>query len=147
MRIVDNTLLWRNLFQLALVALLPFSASLIGEFGNTREAHYVYNGNMILLSLTSIAQLVHVRRHPALLMQAGFPPGQYHSALLRTAGLAICGGVALLVASIAIIPVLANYAYIAMWPLGVVSRKLGERIDRKAGAVTTLSPTNPSRSS
>jgi uncharacterized membrane protein len=133
-RVVDMRLLWRSIQQLLLVSLLPFSASLLGEFPTSREAQYVYNGNMILLSVLSISQLIHVRRH-AELQSHGYPDGAYYSALLRISGLIVAGVIAIVISYVTG-SVFATYAYLLMWPLGVFARRIAAR-DLPPGSPTT----------
>lgn len=126
-RHVDNALLWRNIMQLGLVSLLPFSASLLGEYGDTGEAHAIYNVNMLLLAITSLSQLNHVYRRPEMQAQR-MTRGKYHGALLRIGSLAGVAVTAMaLIFLVGIEPYFANYAYLAMWPIGVFSRRLADR--------------------
>jgi uncharacterized membrane protein len=120
LRVVDKTLLWRNIQQLLLVSLLPFSASLVGEWGSTLEAQYVYNGNMILLSACSLLQIFHVRRHPELLGRR-YEDAAYYQALLRSGGLFASGVIAIAIAATTG-SVFATYAYLLMLPLGLIRR-------------------------
>lgn len=124
-RVVDRSLLWRNLQQLMLVSLLPFSASLLGEYATTRVAQYVYNANMIGLSLLGVAQLVHVRRHPEMQGRT-MGTSAYHAALLRNGGLVATGLVAIAIARFSGSP-FATYVYLAMWPIGLVGRRIAAR--------------------
>ena len=135
-RVVDAKLLWRNLIQLMLVSLLPFSASLIGEYVATREAQYVYNINMLLLSLTSIWQIAYVHEHPDLQARR-MTDGAYHASLIRTGGLVVAAIVAIVIA-VGTGSIFATYAYLLMWPLGILSRRVAARdlaqpVNSKAG--------------
>jgi len=56
-RYVDRGMLWRNLYQLAFVSLMPFSAALLGEFGTMPAAQIAYNGNMIVLGLLALRKI------------------------------------------------------------------------------------------
>lgn len=47
----DHNLLWINIFTLMFVALMPFSTSLIGDFGNDWMADLFFNLNMFMLGL------------------------------------------------------------------------------------------------
>jgi uncharacterized membrane protein len=134
-RVVDMKLLWRNIQQLLLVSLFPFSASLVGTYGDMLEAQYIYNGHMILLSALMLAQIVRVRRTPAL-QSHPFKDGAYHAALLRHGGLAGAAAIAIVVGACTG-SVLATYAYLLMWPLGYVSRRIAARDLAPADATTT----------
>ncbi len=124
-RVVDATLLWRNVQQLLLVSLLPFSASLIGEFGATRDAQLIYNGNMMLLAVFAAWQLLYVHRRPALQARP-LRGGAYHAALLRNGGLIVAGGAALAIAWTTGSG-FATFTYLLMVPVGRVSRHLAAR--------------------
>jgi uncharacterized membrane protein len=124
-RVVDMRLLWRNIQQLLLVSLFPFSASLIGTYGSMREAQLIYNVHMILLSLLMLAQVVHVHRRPELQSQP-FEGGAYHAALLRNGGLVASAGLAIGVYFVTG-SVLSTYSYLLMWPIGTVARRVAER--------------------
>jgi uncharacterized membrane protein len=124
-RVVDAKLLWRNLFQLMLVSLLPFSASLIGEYVFTREAQYVYNINMILLSLASIWQVTYVHKHPDLQARR-MTNGAYHASLIGLSGLVAAAIIAIGIA-VGTGSIFATYAYLLMWPLGILRRRVAAR--------------------
>ena len=124
-RVVDVKLLWRNILQLMLASLLPFSASLIGEHVAMREAQYVYNGNMILLALAGIWQLRYVHAHPAM-QGRRLGRGTYHAALLRNGGLVVAGSIAIGIA-VGTGSIFATDAYLLMWPLGIFSRRIAAR--------------------
>lgn len=138
-RHVDTGLLWRNLYQLAFVALMPFSAALLGEFGNTRIAQAVYNGNMVILGLLGLLALRYVRRHPAL---AGHPmePATYHATLLRVGGL-VGSGVVAIVLGVSLGTPCATLAYLSMMPIGVYARFVERR--PKPGAEPGRTPPIP----
>jgi uncharacterized membrane protein len=47
-RRADNKLVWINILMLMFVALVPFSTSLLGEYGETQTAVVVYGANVLL---------------------------------------------------------------------------------------------------
>jgi uncharacterized membrane protein len=51
----DSRLLWSNLLFLSLIAAMPFSTGLIGEFSGARDAVIIFAANVSLASLASIA--------------------------------------------------------------------------------------------
>ena len=55
----DGRLIVLNLVYLALVALVPFSAELLGHYSNTTEAVIVYAVNLAGISLAFTAQVFH----------------------------------------------------------------------------------------
>ncbi len=107
------------------MSLLPFSASLIGEFGTTRDAQLIYNGNMMLLAVFAAAQVVYVHRRPALQARP-LAGAAYHAALLRTGGLVVAGGASLAVAWVSGSGY-ATLGYLLMIPVGHVARRLSVR--------------------
>ena len=46
---LDNKLIWLNIFYLLFVALLPFSAALLGEFGKNQTAVVIYGLHLIVM--------------------------------------------------------------------------------------------------
>lgn len=141
-RSVDQGLLWRNILQLALVSLMPFSSSIIGEYGGAFASQAVYNGNMIALGLVSLWEARYVRLHPEL-CNAPMPEGVYRAARMRIGGLIVIGVVALALAWWST-PIFATFAYLLMWPVGRYSRRVEARhaIDRPhiAPSDTTVNP-------
>ena len=50
---LDGSLLWINIFWQLFIALLPFSASLIGQYGNHAASAFVFHGNLLAIGLCS----------------------------------------------------------------------------------------------
>jgi uncharacterized membrane protein len=121
-RSVDAGLLWRNLFQLAFVSLMPFSAALIGGFGGEAISQIIYNGNMAALGLLGLIKLRYVRRHPELWSHP-MEDGTYHATLVRIGGLLIASVGAMIIAQTAGTS-FATLIYLVMIPLGSYSRRL-----------------------
>lgn len=69
-RSVDRTLLWLNLVLLLGVTLVPFSTSLLGEYGDARTPALVYGANLIVVGAMYYAQLVYLERRPHLASSA-----------------------------------------------------------------------------
>ena len=127
-RSVDQGLLWRNIVLLALVSLMPFSSSIIGEYGGAFVSQVFYNANMMALGLVALWKARYVRLHPELCHTA-MPEGAYHAARLRSGGLIAIGAVALIVARW-INPAFATFAYLLMLPIGRYSRRTEVRPTR-----------------
>jgi len=136
LKVVDSTFVWLNIVQLCFVSLLPFSASLIGEYGGTFEGHAIYNANMALMAIMSIAQAIYVHRHPELHAHP-IPRAIYLAVLLRTGALIVITIGAACVAY-AVVPIFSTWLYMLMWPIGAASRRIIAR-----GAST---PTNTTAS-
>lgn len=50
---LDGSLLWINIFWQLFIALLPFSASLIGQYGDHAASAFVFHGNLLAIGLCS----------------------------------------------------------------------------------------------
>jgi uncharacterized membrane protein len=127
-RYVDTGLLWRNLFQLGFVSLMPFSAALLGEFAAMLTGQVVYNGNMVMLGLLSLWKIHYVRKHPELTSHP-METGTYHATLLRSGGLVVAGASAMAL-GIWVGTSFATLTYLAMVPIG----RYGKRLERSARA-------------
>ena len=127
-RHVDTGLLWRNIWQLMFVSLMPFSAALLGEFPRTDIAQIAYNGNMVVLGLLSLLKIHHVRKHPELSSHP-MEPGTYHATLFRIGGL-VGAGLAAIVLALTLGTSFATLTYLSMIPLG----RYGRHLERKARA-------------
>ncbi len=124
-RTVDEGLLWRNILQLALVSLIPFSSAIIGEYGGAFASQVVYSGNMMALGLVSLWKAHYIRLHPEL-CHTPMPEGAYHAARIRIGGLVLIGMVALAIARW-VTPLYATMAYMLMFPIGRYSRLIEAR--------------------
>jgi len=66
-RTVNRQLVWLNLLFLLPCALIPFAASVLGEYPEDSRAVQLYGGVLILGSLLRLCLYWYVVRHPALL--------------------------------------------------------------------------------
>jgi uncharacterized membrane protein len=64
---MDNTLIWQNLFYLLLVALLPFSAALLGKYPENRTSAIIYALHLIFMVLLQYFMWRHARSKPDLM--------------------------------------------------------------------------------
>ncbi len=119
-RHVDGGMVWRNIFQLAFVSLMPFSAALLGEFGGSAISQVAYNGNMVMLGLMSLWKLRYLRTHPAL-ASVPMDDATYHAARFRTASLVFIGIGAMAVALV-LETTFGTMLYLLMLPIGRYSR-------------------------
>ena len=125
-RVVDSGLLWRNLYQLAFVSLMPFSAALIGEFGEMATiGQAFYNGNMVMLGILSLLKVHYLRRHPELTIRP-MEAATYHAALLRISSLVAAGIGAIVIAEVWGTS-FATLVYLLMVPIGAFSRRLARK--------------------
>ena len=68
-RRADRVLLWINIFFMMVVALLPFSAQLLSEYGQDRVSIIVYNINLILAEVLLFLHWWYATRDHHLLSQ------------------------------------------------------------------------------
>jgi len=59
---VGQTYVQLELVHLALISLLPFSTSLIGEHSDQPLSFLIYTGNLWLISLLGLAQVIHIQK-------------------------------------------------------------------------------------
>jgi uncharacterized membrane protein len=127
----DHPLVWLNLLFLLLVAMIPFTAALLGEHPGDRLAVILYAGHLTLTSLAHALCWIYASWHPELL-RAGVSAGYRRTS--RWFSLAPAAGYALTSLIGAIFP-LAGLIVAALVPLpfvtGIYYRALA-RIDRDA---------------
>lgn len=103
---VDRVLLWINNFFLLLVALLPFSAGVLGGYPHSRDAVALYGGNMVLVEVFLIWIWARITGHlarpetPQSLVKSGF--ARTNAGLLIYATGALLGVVGLPIVGIAL---------------------------------------------
>jgi uncharacterized membrane protein len=121
MKKVDDTFTWLTLWYLAMVSLMPFSSALVGQYGSVLFSQMFNSAHMALLSLTSLLMTRYVSRHPEI-QDGALPPRFYKAAGIRALGLLM---VALLAVGIsAVLPGLGSTAFILMFPITRMSRRL-----------------------
>jgi uncharacterized membrane protein len=59
----DNTLVWINVIWLMFVALVPFSTSLVGDYGDMQSAAIFFNLNMLFIGLFSFFNWYYASSH------------------------------------------------------------------------------------
>jgi uncharacterized membrane protein len=62
----DSQLAWINIFLLLFVALIPFTASLVGEYSRTKVAVLVYGINAFIILLISFIKWIYITGKPEL---------------------------------------------------------------------------------
>jgi len=58
----DGQLAWMNIILLMFVALIPFTASILGEYSNTQVAVVVYGTNVLLIMILSLVSWIYITR-------------------------------------------------------------------------------------
>jgi uncharacterized membrane protein len=120
-RTVDESLTWLTLVYLALVSLMPFSSALIGQQPTRLSSQIIYSAHAAALSVMALLITRYACRHPEL--WAVDPPPQFYRAVrIRCLGLTM---VALLAVGITrVAPGFGSMAFMLMWPITRVSRRI-----------------------
>jgi uncharacterized membrane protein len=66
----DPTLVWINIFIMMLIALVPFSTALAGDYGDAQISVLVMEVNILLLGIMFYAHWSYATSHPQLLRRA-----------------------------------------------------------------------------
>ena len=126
-RRTDGPLLALSLAGLATVTLMPFSCALIGEQNELLLAQCVYSINMFLLGLTALFVARYIHRHPELCVHP-MPTPAYQAARLRIGAVMLISIVAVALAALLPIPAsVGNMAFMLMWLINPLSRRIERR--------------------
>lgn len=126
---VDEPFLWLNILAMVFVALIPFSTSLEGEYGNLQAAAVFFEGNLLAAGLAFSAQWAYASKNHRLL-EPSVDQAVIDRALRRSAVMPIVSGVA-----IALSFVTPGYSTLAYLAIPVVMRHRSMRHPR---ATSTL---------
>ena len=110
-RFVNRDVVWLNLLFLVPVALIPFAASLLGEYDREPAALHVYGAVLVMVSLLRTVLFVYLARHPHLLWEEISPRGQRLGTAVAAAPLVVYAA-AMLLADV--LPWLSLALYAAM---------------------------------
>lgn len=110
-RYIDTSTLWINLLYLLAVSLIPFAASVLGEYSDEATALHLYGAVLIGATLVRILLYWYLRRHPALLWQDATERAN-HLGLSLAAAPIVVYAVAMLVADS--LPTLSLLLYFAV---------------------------------
>ncbi len=140
-RHADAKLVVLNLFELAAVSLMPFSAALSGEYGSALLSQVVFSANMAMLGVTALLVLRHVHGHPGL-GPMPMPAPRYRGARLRIVGVILISVLAVVIGAFFSIPAVGNMAFMLMAVLSPMSRAIERRgLDAaRAAEVAARSP-------
>ena len=97
-RFVNRDVVWLNLLFLLPVSMIPFAASVLGEYSKNATALHLYGTVLITATLLRVGLDYYIRRHPGLLWDPGNREARRISTLLAAAPLFVYV-VAMLVAS------------------------------------------------
>jgi uncharacterized membrane protein len=121
-RHVDTPLLWYTIVMLGGASLLPFASAVNSQL--TQLAQLVYSGVMILIAAGALLVARHVYRHPQLCAHP-MDEAVYRGTCIRLVGLMVVAAVAVLLAGL--LPGLANLAFMLMFVLRPLSRRIERR--------------------
>lgn len=88
-RFVDHNALWLNLLFLLPTSMIPFAASVLGEYPVEASALHVYGAVLITATLFRLALDLYLRRHPGLLWDVPTQQVRNLSALTAAAPLLV----------------------------------------------------------
>ena len=121
---VNTTLLWINLIWLLFIILVPFSASLNGDYGNYTISNVIFNINMLGIALVLFLNIYIINRSDFL--HEGADTGQLASSERSTILFIIIVLLALFLAFIT--PRWGNLVYLLIFPLEMLmDRKFQEK--------------------
>jgi len=110
-RYIDRNAVWLNLLFLLPVAVIPFAASVLGEYPTESTALHIYGVVLIVATLFRVVLDWYLRRHPGLLWQAPSREARRLGTVLAAAP-AVVYGVAVAIADWA--PTLSLLLYFSM---------------------------------
>jgi uncharacterized membrane protein len=110
-RYVDLNTVWLNLLFLLPVAMIPFGASLLGEYEGDATALHFYGLVLITATLFRTVLELYLHRHPGLLWQTGDQQAKRLGTLTAAAPILVYG-IAMLIANWA--PTLSLLLYLAL---------------------------------
>jgi uncharacterized membrane protein len=121
---VDEPFLWLNILAMIFIALIPFSTSLEGEYGNLPAAAIFFEGNLLAAGLTFGAQFAYAARGKRLL-QPDTDQAVIDGALRRSMVMPVVSAIA-----IALTFVTPSYSTLAYLAIPVVLRHKSMRQPR-----------------
>ncbi len=110
-RYVDSTAVWLNLLFLLPAALIPFAASVLGEYPGEAIGLHVYGVVLIATAVMRLLLYAYLMRRPGLLWETPTPKARRLGALLAVAPVAVYV-VAMILAEVA--PRISLLLYLAM---------------------------------
>ncbi len=127
---VDEPFLWLNVLAMVFVALIPFSTSLEGEYGNLQAAAIFFEANLLLAGLAFAAQFAYAA-HGHRLLQPDTDQSVIDRALRRSMVMPVVSAVA-----IALTFVTPSYGTLAYLSIPVILRHKSMR-RRRSGPTST----------
>lgn len=110
-RYVDLNTVWLNLLFLLPVAMIPFGASMLGEFDGDATALHLYGAILITATLLRTVLEVYLHRHPGLLWQTPDKQAKRLGVVTAAAPILVYG-IAMLIADW--VPTLSLLLYLAL---------------------------------
>ena len=125
----DGTFLWINIFWLLFVALVPFSASVVTDFGNQKAGAVFFHSNMLMIGLFAALSLRYALHKG--LMQDDTDEQIMRLFRLRSLFLPVLSLCAIGISLFH--PGRSSYAYFAIFLLNILLRTIMMKGKRKAG--------------
>lgn len=119
-RHVDTPLLWYTILMLGGASLLPF-ASAVNSQSALVLGQTIYAGTMMVMACASLLMARHIHRHPALCAQP-MAEADYRATRTRLIGLLLISALTVVCSHYA--PGTANFAYLLMFALRPLSRRI-----------------------
>lgn len=88
-RYIDRNTVWLNLLFLLPVSMIPFAASVLGEYSDQATALHLYGAVLITATLLRVALAVYLRGHPGLRWEVTSVQGRRLSTLAAAAPLLV----------------------------------------------------------
>jgi uncharacterized membrane protein len=88
-RYVNRDLVWLNLLFLLPASMIPFAASVLGEYSASATALHIYGAVLIAVTLMRVAIDWYLRRHPGLLWAPGSRQSRSIGSVLAAAPLVV----------------------------------------------------------
>jgi uncharacterized membrane protein len=128
-RHIDGKLASLKILFLALVSIVPFTASLTGEFVYLFLSQAIYSSTMFLLGVASLLILRYIYRHPELCGITPMPYAIYRAAQFRTGGLLVIAIISVMIAYY--FTAMGNMAFLLMIPIGIIARRIEKRLSAR----------------
>lgn len=109
----DNALIWINVIWLMLVALVPFSTSLVGDYGNLQTASLFFNINMFFIAILTFVNWYYAANHH--LLDRKLSPEFYKKSLRLNLVFPLVAVIAIVLSFVS--PSWSTLAYILVIPL------------------------------
>lgn len=121
----DGGLLWRNLFLLMFVCILPFTTSLVSEHGYLNLAYIIYSLNLACIGFMTLLTWLHIS-NPKNQLSHSITPRMRTYAMLRSITVCVifCLGAILCIPDSETLSTIARFIFALIFPAMILIRKL-----------------------